>query len=253
MAAGSETEKQATFTLLSSTKKGPQYEQVRLTVDAVEMGSILRWNLIENFDGASVWATPTRGRLAHTVIEGDQLIEFDGNDVSSYTNKQLSRLIEKCGDIKVEIIVKREIKDDREHSTSKSDASSEEDEKLNRQLAKMDIVKVNTSTKYQDPKLQRNIYISIIVTSLQNISNVEQTYAAQVIVDFEWQPMESEVLRYLEMEKNGENPDADWKPFWCPKFTFRNAMSIDRYYTYILMQFYRNFTDRVYHYLYFDK
>ena len=221
MAAGSEAENQlATTIALSSTPKERQYEEVAITVDAVELGSVLKWNLVDNFDGASVWMTPTRGRLAHTVEQGDLLIKFNGEDVTSYSNKQLSRFVEKCGDIKVEIVVKREIKDDRENSTSKSDASSEEDEKLNRELAQMGVIKVNKSNKFQDPKLQRNIYVSVIVTSLQNISNVEQTYSATVIIDFEWQPMQSEVEHYLEMEKNGENPDADWKPFWCPNLLF---------------------------------
>ena len=163
------------------------------------------------------------------MIENDRLIKFNNEDVSSYSNKQLSRLIEKCGDIKVDIVVLREKIDERRGSTSKSRESSEEDAKLNIELAQREKIKVNQSTKFQDPEAQRNFYISLKITSLSNISNVDQTYRCTIILDFEWQPIEGDITSYLQMIKEGGNPDADWKPLWCPKFTFPNAMEVHRY------------------------
>ena len=166
------------------------------------------------------------------MIENDRLIKINDEDVRSYSNKQLWRLIEKYGDVKVDIVVLREKIPERRGSTSKSrESSSEEDAKLNIELAQREKIKVNKSTKFQDPDAQRNVYISLTVTSLSNISNVDQTYRCTVILDCEWQPMQGEITSYLQMVKEGRNPDADWKPIWCPKFTFPNAMEIHRYST----------------------
>ena len=41
-----------TVMALNSRSKKPEYKEVTITVDVVEVSSVLRWNLVEDFDGA---------------------------------------------------------------------------------------------------------------------------------------------------------------------------------------------------------
>ena len=238
--------------------------EVELLVDTVEISSCLRWGLDDKFSGAIVWRTPSRGIMANTVKKRDKLIKLNNVNVSDYSKKQFFNLalsLHNSGQKKFKITVLRSntkhtrnknytsnndsnnsndnIDDDDNDiyfddsdssdgdSSQSSDNNGENDEKsLN--VSKLMRIEANTNKMYHIGNKQRKIFTSAIITGLSEISNVHQSFRATVVLDFEWQPLEEDVLHGIQLMKEG-GPKLyakEFKPMWAPKWAFRNAIEI---------------------------